>query len=95
MAFEYFGEIEGFPHLRKVTIEGLPYLRAIELNIRDAFPGRKVIVWCENAMFNPGMIAIKARVDDAGAYTTLDFERGASEAEIADILIAMLKEVLE
>lgn len=73
----------------------LPYLRAIELLIQDAFPGRKVSVWYEESAFNPGMLAIKARVDDAGAYTTLDIERGASEAEIADILIGMLKEVLE
>ena len=73
----------------------LPYLRAIELLIQDAFPGRKVSVWYEESVFHPGMIAIQARVDDAGAYTTIDIERGASEAEIADILIAMLKEVLE
>lgn len=77
----------GFPYL--------PYLRAIELLIQDAFPGRKVSVWCQDGLFHPQMLAIKARVDDAGAYTTLNIERGASEAEIADILIAMLKEVLE
>lgn len=80
---------------KKMTIAGLPYLRAIELDICDAFPGRKVTVWCENAIFNPGMLAIEARVDDAGAYTTLEIERGASEAEIADILIAKLKEIIE
>lgn len=73
----------------------LPYLRGIELLIQDAFPGRKVTVWWENAIYNPAMLEIKARVDDAGAYTTIYVERGGSEEEIADILIAMLKEVLE
>lgn len=74
----------------------LPYLRAIELNIQNAFPGRKVAVWSEPGLFNPTMIAIKARVDDAGAYTTVNTESDfISEAHISDILIAKLHEVLE
>jgi len=79
-----------------MKLRNLPYLRSIELNIQDAFPGRKVAVWFEPGLFNPSMIAIKARVDDAGAYTTVNTESDfISEAYISDILIAKLHEVLE
>lgn len=78
-----------------MELKYLPYLRAIELNIQDAFPGRKVAVWSEPG-FNPRMIAVKARVDDAGAYMTVNVESDiVSEAYISDILIAELREVLE
>lgn len=74
---------------------GLPYLRAIGSNIQDAFPGRKVSIWSQPGLFCPVKIAIIARVDDAGAYTVIDANIPESEADISDILIAKLREVLE
>lgn len=75
-------------------MNGLPYLRAIELLLIDHFPNRKIKVWDEKAMFNPYYVTIKARVDEAGAYVDVDVTRPVTESEISDILIAKLEEVL-
>lgn len=69
----------------------MPYLRAIEILIEDAFPNSKVDVWAENSIFDRG-IAIKARVDNDGAYTTIYPDSRYTEAHISALLIALLKE---
>ena len=73
----------------------LPYLRAIELHISDRFPNRKVRVFSEDSPFRPGFVAIKALVDNCGAYVTLDPNVGCNEWYVTDILIGKLEEVLE
>ena len=70
----------------------MPYLRAIEILIKDAFPDSKVDVWAENSVFDRG-VAIKARVDNDGAYTTIFPGSRCTEAHISAILIASLKEI--
>ena len=70
----------------------MPYLRAIKILVEDAFPNSKVDVWAENSIFDRG-IAIKAVVDNDGAYTTIyPNSMMCTEAHIADLLIALLKE---
>lgn len=73
----------------------MPYLRAIQLHIQDSFPESKVNVWAEESPFRPGYIAIKAYVDSAGAYVTIDPQYGANEWHVSDILVAKLKEVID
>lgn len=74
---------------------GLPYLRAIELNIKDAFPGRNVTVFAEESPFHSGFVDIKAYVDNCGAYVTLDPTQSCNEWYVTDILVAKLKEVVK
>ena len=69
----------------------MPYLGAIKVLIEDAFPNSNVDVWAEDSMFDRG-IAIKARVDTDGAYTTIFPNSMCTEAHIAALLIASLKE---
>lgn len=69
----------------------MPYLRAIKIFIQDAFPNSKVDVWTENSMFDRG-VAIKARVDNDGAYINMFPDSMYTEAHIAELLIALLKE---
>lgn len=69
----------------------MPYLRAIEIFIKDAFPNSKVNVWTENSMFDRG-VAIKTRVDNDGAYINMFPDSMYTEAHIAALLIASLKE---
>lgn len=69
----------------------MPYLRAIEIFIQDAFPNGKVDVWAEKTMFDRGIV-IKAVVDNDGAYTTIYPDSMCTEAHAAELLIALLKE---
>lgn len=50
---------------------GTPYLRAIELHIKDAFPKSKVCVFCEESPFYQTKCAVKAYVDRYGASSLL------------------------
>ncbi len=69
----------------------MPYLRAIKIFIKDAFPNSKVNVWAENSMFDRG-VAIKAMVDNDGAYINMFPDSMYTEKHIADLLITSLKE---
>ena len=71
---------------------GTPYLRAIELHIKDAFPERKVSVFCEESPFFPTKCAVKAYVDRYGACITLDAYEGVIERSVSEKLISMIKE---
>lgn len=71
----------------------LPYLRAIEILIKDSFPDSNVKVFVEESPFFKGYIAIKAYVDNYGAYTTVDVNHCVNEQGISDILISKIKEV--
>lgn len=68
------------------------YVRAIELMVKDAFPGRKVEVVVESSAFRPDMVAVKAFVDGFyGAYVTVSAAEPVYEQEIASALIGMLQ----
>lgn len=69
----------------------MPYLRAIKIFIQDVFPNSKVDVWAENSMFDRS-VAIKTRVDNDGAYINMFPDSMYTEAHIAALLIALLKE---
>lgn len=68
-----------------------PYLGAIKRMIEDAFPNSKIYVWAEDSIFDRS-IAIKARVDNDGACTSIFPSTMYSEAQISALLIALLKE---
>lgn len=72
-------------------IVGTPYLGAIELQIKDAFPNSKVCVFCDESPFDPTKYAIKAYVDRYGAYVTLDAFEGVTERYVSEKLISMIK----
>ena len=73
-----------------------PYLRAIELHMKDAFPKSKVYVFSEESPFSPTKYAVKAYVDDRyGAYVTLDIFEGVTEGYISEKLISMIKGEME
>lgn len=74
-------------------IVSLPYLRAIEILIKDSFPDSNVKVFAEESPFYNGCIAIKAYVDNYGAYTTVDVNHCVNEQCVSDILISKIKEV--
>ena len=74
---------------------GTPYLRAIELHIKDAFPKSKVCVFCEESPFYPTKCAVKAYVDRYGAYITLDAYEGVTERYVSGQLISMIKGKME
>lgn len=69
----------------------MPYLGAIKTLIQDAFPYSKVDVWAEESRFSKA-IAIKAVVNNDGAYTVIYPDSMCTEAHIAELLIALLKE---
>ena len=73
-----------------------PYLRAIALHIKDAFPKSKVYVFCEESPFYPTKYAVNAYVDDRyGAYVTLDAFEGVTERYVSEKLISMIKGEME
>lgn len=69
----------------------MPYLGAIKTFIQDAFPNSKVDVWAEESRFSRA-IAIKAVVDNDGAYIVIYPDSMCTEAHAAELLIASLKE---
>ena len=76
-------------------IVGTPYLRAIELHIKDAFPKSKVRVLCEGSRFFTTKCAVKTYVDRYGAYIILDAFEGVTEGYISERLISMIKDEME
>lgn len=76
----------------KMYADTLPYIRAIEVLVQDAFPGRKVKVWVEQAMFRDDMGVVQARVGPYGAYVTFSAFDPVYEQEIASALIGMLQD---
>lgn len=71
---------------------GTPYLRAIELQIKDAFPESKVSVFFKESPFSPTKCAVEVRVDRYGAYVTLDTSEGVPERYLSERLISMIKD---
>lgn len=76
-------------------IVGTPYIMAIELHIKDAFPNSKVYVFSEESPFSPTKYAIKAYVDCYGAYVTLDAYEGVTEGYVSEKLISMINGEME
>lgn len=74
---------------------GAPYLRAIELHIKDAFPKSKVCVFCEDSPFFPTKCAVKAYVDRYGAYVILNDYEVVAEGYVSGQLISMIKGEME
>lgn len=72
-------------------IVGTPYLRAIELLIKDTFPKSKVYVFCDESPFSPTKYAVKAYVDRYGACVALDVFEGVTEGYVSEKLISMIK----
>lgn len=69
------------------------YVQAIDLMVKDAFPGRKIEVVVESSIFRPDMVAVKAFVDEFyGACVTVPVAQFVYEQEIASALIDMLQD---
>lgn len=69
------------------------YVRAIELMVKDAFPGRKVEVVVESSVFRPDVVAVKVFVDGFyGAYVTVPVDEPVYEQEIASALIDLIQD---
>lgn len=71
------------------------YIRAIELMVKDAFPGRKVEVVVESSVFHPNMVAVKAYVDRIGAYITVPTSILCNEQKIALALIDLIQDRMD
>lgn len=76
-------------------IIGMLYSRAIELQIKDAFPNSKVCVFCEESPFSTTKYWVKAYVDRYGACVSLDAFEGVTERYISEKLISMIKGEME
>ena len=71
------------------------YISAVKTLVQDAFSKSKVSVWTEDSVFYPGMMEVKVRVDNCGAYVTLNKLEKVSEECIAGVLIEKIREVLD
>lgn len=72
-----------------------PYLRAIELHLRDAFPGRKVTVWSAESPFDFKNIIIRVSVDKFNAYFEYYKVSNLLESDISNFLIRKIKEAMD
>lgn len=71
------------------------YLKAIEIQIQDAFPQSKVTVFIEESPFYPHFEMIKAYVDEYGAYVAIGpWVQSVPEQAVADTLIRMIEEYM-
>ena len=60
--------------------------------VQDAFPGRKVKIWVEQAMFRDDRGVVQARVGQYGAYVTFSAFDSIPEQQIASALIGMIQD---
>lgn len=74
-----------------MSVVFMPYLGAIRASVQDAFPNSRVDVWAEESI-SDRCVVIKAVVDNDTAYTDIYPGRIFNEAQISELLIALLKE---